>query len=208
MESGASTNRSCALAAFVAGTATLSCGPGVHDGRGEVFTSQTIDQRGGQLVLREGTLDVWQECLSGPVTITLRRYDSIDHRGAVGPVFEIQVPTPDTFRKDPRIGIAASSLVAGSASSVIGFLVPGVASEQWVPDSSVTISDCLPGVVCGPVQRLSFINPGGSIDPSLTTTLLRLAIVTRCTSNEDCASQQACNSGACQQCPTSSLCNP
>ena len=200
MESGVSKNCLRAILAFVAGAAALSCGAGVHDGRGEVFATQTIDQAGGQIVLREATLDVWQDCLLGPSAITLRRYDSIDHSGAVGPVFEVQVPAPDAFINDPRIGIEASPVVAGSASSVIGFLIPGVANEQWVSDSDPA-APCTASVVCGPVHGQIF---NGA---SLKTTVLLFAIVSQCITIADCPSQQTCNSGACQKCPVGSPCN-
>jgi len=207
MERRVSTIRFCAVAACLAGGAAISCGSGIHDGKGEVFATGIIGPSGGQILLREATLDIAENSVQGEASITLCRYDSIEHAGAVGPVFEIQVPTPGTFTHDPRIDIATSPVVAGSASSVIGSLIPGVANPQWVPDSSATVPICPPSVVCGPVQSGIF-NPGGSIDAGLTTTVLRLAIVTQCAGNADCLSKQACTSRACQKCPPSSPCNP
>jgi len=194
-----------ATAAFLAGALGISCGAGVHDGRGEVFVTRTLNQGGGQVVLAEATLDVCEGCVGSPASITLRRYDRIEHRGAIGPVFEIELPASDTFASDPRIGISTSSTVAGSANSVIGFLVPGAASEQWVPDSPGTSPVCPASVVCGPVQRYSFMRPGG--DPTQATRVVRFAIVSQCATNADCPSTQACNSNACQECPQGSPCN-
>jgi hypothetical protein len=195
----------CSTAAFLAGALGISCGAGVHDGRGEVFAVQTIDQGGGQVVLAEAALEVCEGCVGSPASITLRRYDSIAHRGAIGPVFEIELPASDTFASDPRISIATSPEVAGSANSVIGFFVPGAVNEQWIPDSPGTMPVCPASVVCGPVQRYSFMRPGG--DPTQATRVVRFAIVSQCSINADCPSSQACTSGACQECPQGSPCN-
>ncbi len=208
MERRVSTIRFCAIAACLAGGAAISCGTGIHDGRGEVFATSIIGPSGGQILLREATLDIGEDSVQGEAPITLRRYDSIAHSGAVGPVFEIQVPTPDTFTHDPHIGIATAPAVVASAKSVIGFLIPGVPNEQWIPDSTTSTAPCPGSDVCGPVQKDTFFNPGGSIDAGFTTTVLRLAIVTQCAGNADCLSRQACTSRACQKCPPNSPCNP
>jgi hypothetical protein len=208
MQRGLSTKWPWRVTAVLAVAMVLSCGTGIRDGEGDLYVRKTVGPAGGQLVLGEATVDVWQDCLASPTPITLRRYATIDHSGAVGPVFEIQVPTPDTFKNDPRIGITTSAVVADNSASKIGFLVPGVANEQWVPDSKPASPPCFPPVVCGPVQILEFTNPGGTNDPALTTTRLQFAIVTQCQSTGNCSASQACNSGACQECPTGALCNP
>jgi hypothetical protein len=204
MEHGVSTRGFCAVAAFLAGASGIACGAGIQDGRGEVYATRIVDPSGGYIVLREATLDVKQDCVRGPVPITLRRYDSIEHSGAVGPVFEIEVPTPDTFQQDPQIEIATSSLTVTSPNPVIGFLVPGADNEQWVPDGT---SPVCPSSVCGPVQSQTFTHPGSAASPVVTTRVLLLAIVTQCATNVDCPSNQACNSNACQECPKGSPCN-
>jgi len=192
------------VAAVLAVTAALSCGTGIRDGEGEVYVSKTVDYPGDTLVLGEATLELGIGCVEAPALITLRRFPTIGHSGAVSPVFEIQVPTPDTVKRDPKISIATSPDVAGNSASVIGFLVPGVKDEQWVPDSPTTKLPCSSGVVCGPVQSGGFENPGSGILP---TTKMDFAIVQKCGDIGECGLLQACNSSACQACMTSGQCN-
>jgi hypothetical protein len=213
MERRVSTIQFCAIAACLAGGLAISCGKGISDGRGEVFATQVFGPEGGRMELQEATLDICLGCLDGPSTVTLRRYDRVDPKGAVGPVFEIEVPAPTTFQNSPRIGIRTKPVVLASPNSFIGFLIPGapVLDRQWIPDSTTSQSaGCPSSAICGPVQSQSFSNPGGTLHPDiLPTNVLRLAIVAMCPGgNADCSSQQACTSGACQQCPAGSLCNP
>jgi hypothetical protein len=114
----------------VAAAAGLSCGAGIHGDEGWYYVSGSIDSSGGQLVLREGTLIVARNCVEEAVPITLRRQDRIDHSGAIGPVFTIEVPSPTTFVNDPQINIATSAAVASSASSTIGYIVNTEAGPQ------------------------------------------------------------------------------
>jgi hypothetical protein len=168
-----------------------------------LVTSKTLDARGGQIVLGELTLDVWENCLASSATIIVRRYDTIKHTGAIGPVFEIELPSANTFINDPQLSITPSADALACDSCTIGFLVPSLTPQQWVPDSPATPPACLPGVVCGPLQIQSYAK-----DSAYATTIVQFAIVKQCGSNSDCLSKQACNSRACQQCPTSGLCNP
>jgi len=195
------------VTAMVAATTALSCGTGIRDGDGEVYMFKTIDAPGDRLVLGEATLDVGEGCLDSPTVITLRRFSTIDHTGAIGPVFELQVPTPGTFKGDPRIEISTSDTVAAASSSTIGFLVPGGSNEQWVPDTPQPAPPCSSGVVCGPVQIKSFTEPGGTTSPLPPTTRLEFAIVTQCQEDQDCPLYQACSSRACQECYPGSTCN-
>jgi hypothetical protein len=193
--------------ALLAVAATASCGTGIHDGEGDWYVSKTIDQSGGQLVLGEATLDVKEHSLKSPPTlITLRRFPTVQHSGAVGAVFEIQIPTPDTFSNDPRIAISTSDAVATTTGSMIGYLVPGVDNEQWVPDSTPAVPPCSGAVVCGPVQSQAF-TPGGAADAGLATARLQFAIVTQCDSAAICPFGQTCSSRACQQCAAGGPCN-
>jgi hypothetical protein len=169
-------------------------------------TSQTFDPQGGQLVFGELTLDIWEDCLAATSLIIVRRYDSIKHAGAIGPVFEIELPTSDTFINDPLLSIAAPADVLSCDRCTIGFLVPSLTPQQWVPDSPATPPKCAAGVVCGPLQIQSFSKP--KADSSFSTTIVQFAIVKQCGANSDCLSNQACTSRACQQCPASSVCNP
>jgi hypothetical protein len=180
--------------------ATVSCGTGIRDGEGDLYVTKTIGPEGGQLVFREATLIVWPNDLSAPASITMRRFPTIDHAGAASPVFEIQIPTPTTFTGDPDIQIVASDVATPNPASMIGFLVPGVSHEQWVPDTSKPFQDCSLPTVCGPVQRLGFSQP-----PPRTT--LDFAIVIYCGSNANCAGSQTCSSNACQQCDSVTNCN-
>jgi hypothetical protein len=174
------------------------------DGDGETFVRQTVDGRlGGVLQLQEATLEVCKGCLSGEATIVLRRYESISHLGAHSPVFEIELPSPDTFINDPKISIATTS---PPPKAVIGFLISNDEVEQWIPDSPATPPVCDDGVVCGPVQTGSFTNPQNS--PANATTKVMFAIIHLCDSTSECDSQEACSSRACQECQAGSECNP
>jgi len=195
------------VTAVLAVTTALSCGTGIRTIEREVEVSRTIDQEGFDLKLGEATLNVCMNCLDSPALITLRRFHTYEHHlGAVGPVFEIELPTPDTFRQDPRIVIETSFTVANNGSSVIGFLVPGGTYEQWVPDSTQASPTCDKPNICGPVQILEFTKPNSGTDPP--TNILEFAIVKKCGGIRDCGPLQTCSSGACQQCATPSDCNP
>jgi hypothetical protein len=165
-------------------------------------TSKTLDRQGGKIQLAELTLDVWLDCLASTAMITVRRYPGIGHAGAIGPVFEIEVPSPSAFINDPQISIAISADMPACDSCTIGFLVPSLTNQQWVPDSPASPPTCPSGVVCGPLQKGTYFDNN--------TTIVQFAIVKPCPSGSsgDCGPKQACNAGACQQCPTGGYCNP
>jgi len=146
---------------------------------------------------------VCKGCLSGEAVIVLRRYETISHRGAQSPVFEIEIPSPDTFINDPKISIATDS---PPPRAVIGFLISNDDVEQWIPDSPATPPVCDEGVVCGPVQTGSFTNPQST--PAYATTKVMFAIIHQCDSTSECDSQEGCSSRACQECQAGSECNP
>jgi hypothetical protein len=133
----------------------------------------------------------------------LRRYESINHKGARSPVFEIELPSPDTFINDPKMSIATAS---PPPKAVIGFLISNVDVEQWIPDSPAIPPVCEAGVVCGPVQIGSFTNPQGN--PAYATNAVKFAILQQCESTPECGSQETCSSRACQECQAGSQCNP
>ncbi len=208
MQRGVLKIRPWGVIAALAMATTMSCGTGIRDGEGYAYVTETIGPEGGQIQLQEATLDVWPACLKEPAAITMRRYPTIDHSGAVGPAFEIQIPTPTTFVGNPDIEIVTSDVVASNPTSTIGFLYPGVPGpdQQWVPMTSMPFQTCYPPTVCGPVQILGFSqDQGGTLPP---TTKLDFAIVTHCASNGDCAARQTCSSNACQQCYEVTNCNP
>ncbi len=208
MQRGVLKIRPWGVIAVLAMATTTSCGTGIRDGEGYAYVTKTIGPEGGQIVLREATLAIYPQNLKEPATISMRRFPIIDHAGAVGPVFEIQIPTPTTFDLDPDIRIVTSDVVASNPASRIGFLFPGIANEQWVPDTSSPFQPCSPPTVCGPVQRDGFIHPGGTGSALSPTTTLDFAVVTQCGSIGDCAARQTCSSNACQQCYTVTSCNP
>jgi hypothetical protein len=190
--------------AVLAVATAMSCGTGIRDGEGYAYVTQTIGPEGGQIVLQEATLTLKQDCVASPALITLRRHESIAQTGAIGPVFEIQIPTPDTFINDPTIGIATLDSVAIDSKYIIGSLVPLPGNGKWFPDTTQRPS-CPPSAVCGDVQIQGFTSPGGALAPDLKTTILDLAIVQQCSSPPSvCPTGQnlACNGNACQLCPT------
>jgi hypothetical protein len=208
MERGTTITWLRAAGAVLAAAAGLSCGAGIHGDVGWYHVSQTVDKDGGKLTLREGTLIVYQNCVTEPTPIILRRHDSIDHKGAIGPVFEIELPSANTFVNDAQINIATSAAVANDDSSVIGFIVENRdGSKQWVPDTPPYTLDCPESSVCGPVQAGSFSNPSGDADPAKT---VEFAIIKKCGARQECPSKQTCSSGACQWCSAQlgGDCNP
>jgi len=205
-------------AALVACALGLSCGSGLRDTNQQGAVTQTIASDGGRIVLMEATLQFQAGSVDNPSKpIILRRYPSVEHAGAVGPVFELEVPWAGFLTKDPTLNILASADVVHSTdveehkNMVIGYLAPGLTDVQWVPDS--TAPDNEPGCldlesnICGPVQSLEFINPGNLGDAGVTTKVLQLAIVQKCKKTEECPKGLACNSLACQKCPLGSPCS-
>jgi hypothetical protein len=198
------------VAALLAATCGVSCGTGIRDGRGEVFTTETMGTSIGRIELKEAVLDYWEGTVAEPSSITLRRYDEIERAGAVGPVFELELPSPGVLQKDPRLGIRTSAEVKGNDRATIGFVSPS--TGEWIPDSTNSRQDGCPELaICGPVQILSFATPSGNSDTrNAPTPVLRLAIVMRCAALADCDHNQTCTAGACQQCIDFSpyTCNP
>jgi hypothetical protein len=210
MEEMAPKGRLRRIATLVACVAGLSCGTGLRDGNDEESVTRTIGPEGGQIAFMEGTLDIPKDSVDPAVPIILRRYPSIKHAGAIGPVFEIQVPKPGTFNQDPTIGISTIASVAVDSNSAIGYLTPSFAEVQWVPDQKTPNTykpSCQSSAVCDLVQSQAFTNPGNLGDAGITTTVLQFAIVQRCIHTTECLKGLACNSGACQECPEDSPCS-
>jgi hypothetical protein len=192
--------------AVLAVAASVSCGTGIRDGQGDLYATKTIGPEGGQIVLREATLDFGLNCVDPPAPITLRRFDSIAQTGAVGPVFQIQVPSPGTFNNQPTITISTLDTVASDSRYAIGFLVPAI--RQWFPNTNTNPPPCAASsALCAEVQIQSFTQPNGPQDP-LKTTTLDLAIVQKCMANSECPTGQnmVCSGTACQLC-SSGFCN-
>ena len=194
------------VTAVLAVSTALSCGTGIRDGEGEVYANRMVGQEGLDIQVGEATLSIGLNSLrDSPTLVSVRRFNTIDHSGAVGPVFEIEIPTPNAFTNDPRIGISTLDTVASLPSSAIGYLVPGVSKEQWVPDSPSESPPCTSTEVCGPVQIREFTQPASGTEPP--TTRLQFAIVKKCGLIGDCGLLQACSAGACQACAPSGPCN-
>ena len=204
MERGTTKDRLRAAATIAAAATGVSCGTGLRDGEGHFFVSETIDQEGGQLALREAVLDICEGGMQVAGTVTLRRYEQIELSGAIGPVFEIEVPRPNAFANDASISIATSPAVAKATNSAIGALplFNGWVVGQWTPNAVDSTQACKPGNVCGRVTRASF---EGS---SVATKTVYFAILERCSVMADCPSKQTCTSAACQDCPQEVPCNP
>jgi hypothetical protein len=195
--------------AGVAAAFVVSCGSGLHDGKGEVFTYSTVEPTGGTVALSDAVLRVYQGVVASPALIALRAYDHVAPAGAIGPVIEIELPAPDTFKADPRLDIRGDADVATAPDLfTMGFLSPMTTDLWiWVPDSTSSFPDCPEGFVCGPVQSQSFTKPaGGGVIPP--TKVLRLAILRACQSIADCGSNRTCQGGVCQQCLSPTNCNP
>jgi hypothetical protein len=204
-------NRLCTVAAFLAGAAGFSCGAGVHDGRGEVFVTQTVDKDlGGTLVLREATLRVPPLALdAASVPITLRRFEAgpVDV-GARTPVFEIGVGSAYTFILDPELDISVSPDDAMASNLVLAYWDSVAEPQAWVPTTSPPPAPCQSPVVCGQVQIQAFSDPDHKGDAGDVCKALRFGVVQSCGTTADCPSQQACSANACQRCPDPSNCHP
>jgi hypothetical protein len=193
----------------------LSCGSGLRDTNQQAAVTQTIGSGGGKIALMEATINFDDGSVDDPTkSITLRRYPNVEHTGAVGPVFELEVPKAGFITSDPILNILAPAEVLDSVDDhegknmVIGYLNPAFSNVQWVPDSPPPEQKpCLPSSICGPVQSLEFTNPNNLGDAGVTTKILQLAIVQKCSETKECLKGLACNSGACQKCPDGSQCS-
>ena len=190
------------LVALLASGAGVSCGAGLHDADEEQSTTQLLG-RGEHVEFMGGRLDVCDDCLNdetAQIRFSWRR--TISPSGARSGVYTIEVPSQTTFKRDPQLTISTSREIAGDRTNVIGFLQRDNDRDWWIPDQTVSRPSCesSDAAVCGPVQAGSF-NDGN-------TTVLHLAIVTKCSSEADCRTGESCQALACQQCVLGSPCKP
>jgi hypothetical protein len=199
MERGVSKIASLIGVAFVAAVAGVGgCGAGLYDGDGAAEVTTSIGVDGGEITLGQAQLKIDAMCLLTPTSITLRRYQSLAQTGAYGPVFQIEIPTPETFTDDPTLEIVVPPSVETRQDLVLGFLVPGLyGPEQWVPTTSNKQRS--PTRLSGAIQSQGFVNNG--------VTALDYAIIVPCNATSQCSKNQACSSGACQRCNQNSECN-
>jgi hypothetical protein len=173
----------------------LACGAGIRDGRGPIEVTGTVDRNGGTIVLGQASLVMGPGSLDVPTQVTLRRLPSVEHIGAYGPVFEIVIPSPDVFVNDPTLVLHVPNIGANQRSLSLGYLDPTLTLDlqQWIAINGCSL-DSTQSILSGPVQGFK------------TTTVLRFGAVVKCPPVAGCPHGQACNSGACQQCPTGATC--
>jgi hypothetical protein len=195
-----------AAGAIVAAAATISCGAGIHTAEGWTFVEKEMDSSADSISLREATLEMKAGCLDQPTEITLRRHIHYKHSGAVGPIFEIQLPNDHALKNTAQLDITAPSEVIHAPDPVytIGYIEAADYGPQWVPDMTEPRLSCPEGTVCGRVQVSNFANPGGI---GGATRIVSFAIVQLCTRIENCPDKQNCSSGACQECSADTPCN-
>jgi hypothetical protein len=171
----------------------LTCGAGIYDGKGSAEITRLIDRAGGEISLGQARLLIGPGVLLDPTPVTLRRLPSVAHSGAYGPVFELQLPAPALFQHDPTLELLVPNIGANQASLTLGVLDPSLPPDvvQWVPISGARL-DPTQTLVQGPVQGFA------------SRSVLQFGAVVRCTQVTLCPEGQACNSGACQQCPAGS----
>jgi hypothetical protein len=201
MERGVSkTNLLTAVTLWSLAGGALGCGAGLYDGDGSAEVTKSIDINGGVITLGQATMTINSNCVAVTSAITLRRFQSINQTGACSPVFQIEVPTSDTFTCDPTLEIMLSPNVDPTKKNLrLGFLLPtDLAQEQWVPLTSMPVSN--PSRVSDRIQTLNFSNNG--------RTAVDYAVVIQCSSNADCPPLQGCSSNACQGCNLNGPCNP
>jgi hypothetical protein len=183
--------------ATVAMCCALGCGPGIHSSLGvgvsTTETTRVIDRNGDTITLAQATLVLGPGTVTDPTPITLRQIPSIAHSGAYGPIFEISVPAPNLLAQDPLLELRVPDIGANQMNLVLGVLDPSLPLDavQWIPISGSRLDTSVPAVI-GPVQGFT------------STSTLQFGAVVRCPAPAGCPAGQACNSGACQQCPTGS----
>jgi hypothetical protein len=171
--------------------------PQVYDGDspGDETVSKTFDANGGTLTLPPATLTIGPNSFKDrtSVLVTMRRIESITHTGAYGPVIEITVPAAHLFRQTPRLTIQVPDLGPNQSflpSAALGTLDPSRApAEQWIVAYDSTLASDQKSV-------------SGSVTDFENLTVVQFAVVLRCPTDLGCPVHQACNSTACQQCPT------
>jgi hypothetical protein len=171
--------------------------PPVNDGGtpGDDFASRTFDANGGTLTLGPATLTIGPNSFQDrtSVQVTMRRIESITHTGAYGPVFELTVPAAHLFRQTPRLTILVPDLGANQSflpSAALGTLDPSRApAEQWITAYGSTLASDQKSV-------------SGSVTDFENLTVVQFGVVLHCPTDLGCPAHQACNSTACQQCPT------
>jgi len=161
---------------------------------------QTFDNNGGQLTFGPATLTIGPGSFKDktPVQVSIRRIDSIAHTGAYGPVFQISVPAPHLFRQVPKLTLQVPDLGTNQSflpNVALGTLDPGksAADQQWVPAYDSSLSSDQKTV-------------SGSVTDFENLMDVQFSVVVGCPSAMMCPPHQACNSSACQQCPTLTNC--
>jgi hypothetical protein len=156
-----------------------------------------VDDTGAELILDEARLTIGPGTFQTPTLVTLRKLASIDHSGARGPVFEIAVPGIGLFRQVAKLTLQVQSIGANQQYLALGWLDPSqsVAVQQWVPASDSRLSADQTSVT-------------GSVTGFGSASVLQYSAVVSCTTPGvvQCQSGEACNAGACQQCPTGGVC--
>lgn len=161
----------------------------------EDSVSRTFDANGGVLTLYPATLTIGPNSFKDrtSVQVTMRRLDSIAHTGAYGPVIEITVPAAHLFRQVPQLTFQVPDLGSNQSflpAAALGTLDPGRApAEQWVVVYDSALANDQKSV-------------SGSVTDFENLTVVQFAVVLRCPTDHGCPAHQACNSTACQQCPT------
>lgn len=160
--------------------------------------SQKVDQNGATLQLDGAVLVIGPGTFAAPTLVTLREVGTIDYAGAYGSVFEIRVPDPNLVHQDFKLTLPTPALgPPNQANLVIGKLDPSnsLDKQQWIAVSGSSLnSDQTSATV--------------QISDLAHFAVFQYAIVLGCNTTSVCRSGEACNSGACQQCPTSSVCAP
>jgi hypothetical protein len=201
MERKRSANRRSPWTALLAAALAIcpafgsSCGAGIYDGLGGAQVTKTITSDGGVLVLGQARLVMGPGTFAAPTEVTLRRIPAIAHAGAYGPVFQVDVPSSNVFRQDATFELQVPSIGANQPSLALGALDPTLSLDvqQWVPVFGSGL-DASQSLLTGSIPGLS------------TMTTIQLGAVVSCPPTTACPAGQACNSGACQVCPTGSPC--
>ncbi len=175
---------------FLAGTLLCcACGSGLDDGAGSREVSKVLGSSGGDIVLSQGRFTFSPDSLAGDTTVTVRRMPTGLAGGALGAVFEVEMPSGVGLgTQDPEAAIAVTKH-SDRDHVRLGFLPVTDAVEgprYWIPVQESEF-DAAEIAVRGPMA--AFRERGN---------VVQFAAVYTCATTDECPRGRDCQAGACQ----------
>lgn len=174
---------------LVAALLLTGCGPGLDDGAGPREVTQVLGPSGGEVVLSQGRFTFSPDSLATNTTVTVRRMPTGLAGGALGAVFQVELPLGIGLGKQDPIATIAVPADSDRDHVRLGFLsVAGPADEPryWIPvqESAFDPSEV---AVNGPMAAFRD-----------KPNVVQFAAVFTCSLGNKCPSGRICQSGACQ----------